>query len=340
MDSTTRIDARLGIQFEELSRLIRSVDTIALCAHTSPDGDAIGSVLGLSQIILSKYPGKKVTCLLADPEPIPAVYGFLPGSDGFVHVSDYPDSPDLFICVDLPQLSRLAEAEEVYHRAKRHAAIDHHPARDVLGEIHIERTDAAAVGVLITRLAQVWGVMLTPEMAQCLLCAIVTDTGRFQFQNANPEAFKVASVLVDAGASPADIALNVYQSFRLEYLKLESIVMGRISTCAGGRIAYSWATIEDIDSCGVRLDECDGLIDIVRSVAGSEIAMFVRETRIGKIRGNLRAKGDQDVSVVAAQLGGGGHRAAAGFSYVGGLDEVIGKALPLLEGILDANDAD
>ena len=340
MDQTTRIDARLGLEFDALAQLIRSVDSICLCAHTNPDGDAIGSVLGLSQVILSKFPGKQVACILADPDPVPRVYRFLPGADGFIHADEYPGTPDLFLCVDLPQVTRLADAEELYHAAKHRAAIDHHPADEPLGEVHIQRTDAAAVGVLVARLAQIWGVNITPDIAQCLMCAIVTDTGRFQFQNANPEAFKIASMLVDAGASPAKISLEVYQSYRIEYLRLESIVMGRIATRANGRIAYSWATIEDIDACGVALEECEGLIDVVRSVAGSEVCMFIRDTRIGKVRGNLRAKGDLDVSKVARELGGGGHRAAAGFSLYGELQETIDRALPMLEALLDEADED
>ena len=184
--------------------------------------------------------------------------------------------------------------------------------------------------MIVAEFAVFLGVEITPSMAQSLLCAIMTDTGRFQYQNADGESFKVASMLVDSGASPSEVSLNVYQSFRLQSLHLKALVLGRIRTFEGGRIAYSYATQNDLERTGADLDECEGLIDAVRSVEGSEIALFLKVVPGGKIRGNLRSKGLHDVSSVARLMGGGGHRAAAGFTYEGDLDEVLAAVLPAL----------
>jgi phosphoesterase RecJ-like protein len=332
--------AECGALFDDLSGLIEGSRTIALCAHTNPDGDAIGSVLGLAGIIEAKWPGKQVTCLLADPDPVPRSYRFLPGSDAYVNAKDFDATSDLFICVDLPSADdRLEDALPVARRAARLAVIDHHPTDDVSGDVRITRPDAAAAGVVVAEFGMHLGLELTFDIAQCLMCAIVTDTGRFQYQNTDGESLKIASLLVDAGANPADISLHVYQSYRIEYLHLEAQVMSRIKTVAHGRVAYSYATLADIEGAGCVPAECEGLIDVVRTVDGSEVALFVKEVAPGKCRGNLRAKGGQDVSAVARQLGGGGHVAAAGFTCEGDIHDIVSRALALLEQALESPQA-
>ena len=321
-------------KFSRIASLIDDAQTIAICAHTNPDGDALGSGLALAKVIRQGWPGKDVANLLADPLPVPRLYRFLPGSEEFLHVGDYGKRPDLFILVDLPHPSRINEAQGVLARSSHLVVIDHHPCDDPVGDDCLSRPDAAAAGVLIAEFALSLGLDIDAEVAQCLLTAIVTDTGRFQYQNADSEAFEIASVLVDAGADPSLISHHVYQSFRLEYLRLQSIVMGRIITFAGGRIAYSYATLSDLERTGAVPDECDGLIDIVRSVEGSDVALFLKETPDGFVRGNLRSKGRWDVSGVARQVGGGGHRAAAGFTAEGTVDEVLSAVLPKLSAVL------
>lgn len=326
--------------FDAIAYLIGEAQTIAICAHTNPDGDALGSQLALKLLIESRWPRKQVTCLLADDDPCPRIYTFLAGADQLVAASAYKGDPDLFISVDLSVASRLNKGEEVMNRAKTVAIIDHHPCEEPYGDTALIRPGAAAAGVIVAEFAEHLGVEITPEMAQCLLCAIVTDTGRFQYQNADAEAFQVASMLVAAGASPSEVSLNVYQSFRLQFLHLKSEVMGRITTFEHGRIAYSYATIADIERTGASLDESDGLVDVVRSVANAEVALFLKEVPGGKVRGNLRAKSSRDISGVARALGGGGHRAASGFTIEGSVDDALCAALPLLKELFKNEDTE
>ena len=330
-----RVFAEQRETFGRIAGLIDGAREIVICAHTNPDGDALGSGLALAQIIRQHWAGKRVTNLLADDDPVPRLYRFLPGTDGFVHASEYAGAPDLFISVDLPAAGRLNLAKAVLERASKVAVIDHHPTNAPFGDVSLVRPDAAATGVIVAEFGLFVGAQITPDIANCLFCAIVTDTGRFQYQNADSEAFECASMLVDAGASPSMISLNVYQSFRLAYLHLESVVMGRIVTFDKGRISYSYATRADLERTGALPDECDGLIDVVRSVEGSEVALFLKETPGGLVRGNLRSKGDHDISGVARALGGGGHKAAAGFTAEGGIDAVLARTLPQLQAVLD-----
>ncbi len=326
-----------GVEQEELfhtiAGLIDAANSIAICAHTNPDGDALGSQLALKLIIEERWPQKEVVCLLADDDPMPRIYTFLPASKELVAASSYQDDPDLFICVDLSLPSRMNNGEQVMRRARKVAIIDHHPCSEPYGEAALIRPGAAAAGIIVAEFAEYLGLEISPEVAQCLFCAIATDTGRFQYQNADAEAFKVASMLVAHGASPSEVSLNVYQSFRLQFLHLKSAVMGRITTFERGRIAYSYATVGDIERTGASLDESDGLVDVVRSVAGSEIALFLKEVPGDKVRGNLRSKGDKDISGVAKALGGGGHRAASGFTIEGSVDDALCAALPLLKAL-------
>jgi phosphoesterase RecJ-like protein len=323
--------------FDRIAQAIDGCRSVAICAHTSPDGDALGSGLALAMIIRARWPEIEVTNLLADREPVPRIYSFLPGASDFVCAGDYEQSPDLFVSVDLSVASRLNLAEDVMRRAGATVIIDHHPCESPYGQVNLVRPSAAAAGVIVTELALHLGVTITPDMAECLYCAVCTDTGRFQYQNADSEAFAVAGLLVDAGAVPSRTALNVYQNFSLSYLHLESAVMGRITTFSKGRIAYSYATSADLVRTGASLDECDGLIDVVRSVAGSEVALFLKEVGDGMVRGNLRSKTSLDISGIARSLGGGGHKAAAGFTMEGDIDQVLSKALPQLVSLVEGD---
>lgn len=319
--------------FDAVTRLIEAARTIAVCAHTSADGDALGSELALVELIERRWPEKRVSALLADDDVVPRIYQFLPGAERLVRAVDYREDPDLFVCVDLSQPGRLADARVVLERSARVAVLDHHPSAETFWDAGVVRPDAAAAGVIVAEYTLHLGEEFTPSMAQNLLCALVTDTGRFQYQNANGEAFRVASALVDAGASPSDVSLHVYQSDRLSYLHLSATVMGRITTFEQGRIAYSYATTADLEANAVPVAECDGLVDIVRRVDGCEVALFLKEVPGGRVRGNLRAKSDRDISIVAREMGGGGHPAAAGFTVEGDIDQALAVVLPKLRAL-------
>ncbi len=326
--------------FEQVARILEGARSVVVCAHTSPDGDALGSQLALAEIIRTRWPGATVHTLLADNRPAPHIYGFLPGFDGLVTPDGFDLDVDVFVAVDLSDPKRLNEARAVCERAHRVAVMDHHPPLEGFGDATVVRTGAAAAGVIICEFALHLGIDITQTMAQNLMCAIVTDTGRFQYQNTDAESFEVASLLVSKGASPAEISLNVYESFGLRFLHLKSLVLGRITTFAGGRIAYSYATRSDFERTGANLDESDGLIDAVRSVEGSEVALFLKAVPGGKVRGNLRSKGSLDVSRVAKLMGGGGHRAAAGFTFEGSVDEALVNVLPPLRELLAADEGE
>lgn len=323
--------------FRGLTEAIERAETIAIGSHTSPDGDALGSELALAEIIRRRWPGKEVVSYLADAKPVPRHLRFLPHVDELREPDGVVSAPDLFIAVDLSVASRLASARSIMEAAREVFVLDHHPTEHPFGDHGFTRPEAAACGVMVLEYARWLGVPVEHDVANLLFCAVMTDTGRFQYQNADSEAFWAAGELVAAGADPSLISLHVYQSMSLTYIKLESLVMGRITTREEGRIALSWVLWEDFLATGAAEDEAEGLVDIVRCVDGAEVALLLRQTPEGEIRGNLRSKGELDVSKVACALGGGGHAAAAGFTLdARTIDEAGKRVLPLLEELVDA----
>ena len=140
-------------KFARVAALIDAATEIVICAHTNPDGDALGSGLALAQLISQHWEGKHVTNLLADNDPVPRLYRFLPGADSFVRASSYEGDPDLFIIVDLSVASRLNQAQAVLERSAHVAILDHHPSTMPFGDVALIRPDAAAAGVIIAEFA-------------------------------------------------------------------------------------------------------------------------------------------------------------------------------------------
>ena len=319
------------IAFERIAACIDTVHTVAISGHTDPDGDALGSVLALMGIIESRWPQTRVQPLLANDRPVMTTYRFLPGSERFVPAAAYDEVPDLFISVDTPMPERLCDAQAVFERAPRTVAFDHHPTMEPFAQINCLRASAASVGDIMYDFMVYLGVEPTEAMATAVLTAVLTDTGRFQYQNTDAHALQVAAAMVAAGASCAEISENVYQSYSLAALKLRERALEHLACDPQGLVAYSYVTQDDLTSLGTTAEDCDSLIDAPRSVRGAKGCLFIREQPNGSVRGSVRSKVDWlDVSAVAQRFGGGGHRAAAGFTAEGPVDRALSEAVAAL----------
>lgn len=314
---TCTIDERERTAFEAIASSIEAAQTIAISGHTDPDGDALGSNLALAAIIAQRWPDKRVTSLLADEATPGRAYAHVPGVAGLVRPSAYVETPDLFISVDTPTPERLNKARAVLERAHASVAIDHHPTLRPFADVNLVRETAASVGDIIYDLLCYLQVAPTRDIATCILTAILTDTGRYQYQNTDAHALRASADMIDAGASPAQIATWVYQSDTVACMHLKALVMERLALDETGRVAFSWVSRDDLERLGAAPEDCEGLIDVVRSVGGIEACAFFRERADGWVRGNLRSKGELDVAAVARRFAGGGHRSAAGLTYEG-----------------------
>ena len=312
------------LDFGEALKHLQGERSVAVCGHVNPDGDALGSVLGLT-LVLRKL-GYEATPLLASRD-CPRIYDFLAGYGDLVPACEFEGDPDVFISVDVPSIQRTGDGVHVFERAKKSIAIDHHQGKAEFADLSFVDAGAAAASLLVWEFARQAGVQRDAAIATCCYTALVTDTGRFQFQNADAAAFAAAGEMIEAGASPCEVAFKVYERESMAGLQLRARALQRMELICGGRAVLSYVTQDDFAELGALPEDGEELIDSVRELGGVDVVVMLREQG-PIIRGSLRAKAALDVSGVAVQLGGGGHAAAAGFtvkgSYAAAKKQVIG----------------
>ena len=313
-----------------LAEVLNAYDDFVICGHLSPDGDCLGSQLGLAAAL--KAQGKRVTCLLAKDEPIDERLVFLPGASKLVAAERFDGTARVFVAVDVPTRERIgAAAAALRDGCELAVTIDHHAVDTTMSDLTYVDPDSASATMLIWELAGLMGVDRTGDVALCCYTGLVTDTGRFQYQNTDASAMRAASEMVEAGADPASVSRAIFQNRSLPSLRLETIAVERMVFGAEGAYVFSWLTREDFEAVGAVKADAEPVIDALRSVSGVRAACMLREQG-DVVRGSLRAKDDTDVAAIARGFGGGGHKAAAGF----GLSCSIDEAKRLVDDVLSA----
>ncbi len=309
-------------QFDEVAQALARARTVCVCAHVDPDGDALGSTLAVTALVRSMWPDKLVTPLFANEHASLTPFEYLPGAGDLMYAGAYDATPDLFVAVDTPNAERLGAGAQVLARAGDSCAFDHHVTMVPFARTSILDDSAAAAGEIVWDFARHVGFVPTSDFATCILTAVITDTGRFQYQNTDAHALETAAAMVRAGASPSKIAERVYQSDSIQAMHLKALAMQRLTIDETGTVAYSYVTERDLAQVGAKPADCESLIDVVRCVGTVRACVFLREKSDGVVRCNLRAKVDGlNVSRVAEAFGGGGHVAAAGLTYVGSMQD-------------------
>lgn len=314
--------------FAAIASALRSAPRVIIGSHVDPDGDAIGSSLGLSFAL--DLAGIQNEVVLGSGTSCPSTYAFLPGSERLVPPQPV-EGPYVFIALDSPDLRRLGAAADLARAADVLLTIDHHPDAAAEGAANLVDSTAAATGVLVWQLLSHLGVTPDARVATCLYTAALTDTGRFSYSNTTPETLRLAADMVDAGAHPHDIYTAVYENRSAGAQQLVGRTLKRVTLVNGGRVAYSWIGPDDFAETGASAEEAENLIDFVRALGGVDVVFLAKLNGSG-VRCSLRAKSDTDVGAVARTLGGGGHRAAAGCSVDGTLEDLLVRLLPLLPG--------
>jgi phosphoesterase RecJ-like protein len=308
---------------EAIADALRGHDRFLVVTHENPDGDALGSLLATTLVLRAL--GKDVVMFLAGKAPLPHEYGFMQ-LDGLQR--SLPDDMEerVLVAVDCAKADRIGPDLAPVERAKLVLDIDHHHDNTYFGDINLVVGDASSTGEVLRDVIRELGLELTPELAEPLYIALVTDTGRFQYTNTTPKALRLAAELVDAGADVHAVFQQVYESVEFAKLKLLARALERARVLEGGRIVVSHLVRTDFAEVGAVEPYSEGIIDYLRAVEGSELAALIREpprddgpTR----RVSLRASVDElDVSAIARLFGGGGHRQAAGFSSDLPLEEI------------------
>lgn len=314
--------------FHHATVALRRAASVVVCGHVRPDGDAMGSTLGMTLAL--REAGIPAVPTLANRETAPSTYRFLPGFGLFV-APEQLEAPQVFVAVDSPSPERLGIAEQLMRRAETVIVIDHHPDVEGFGQIALVDRTAAATGQLVWEFAHALLDTPSADVALCCYVGLITDTGRFSYDNTTARAFQDAADMVASGVDPAETARLVYQDRSKASLDIEARAMCRLTVVNGGHVAYAWVTDEDFADLGVLPEEAESLPDAVRLLGGIDVAFLMRQAG-DEVRVNLRAKTGFDVGAVARHFGGGGHRAASGLTFQGTMAELLPRLLPLLPG--------
>ena len=298
----------------QVVELIENKQTFAITTHIRPDGDGIGSSLGLCWLLQSL--NKSVEVIAADT--IPVAYRTLPGAEEIRQVAEIDREYDAVFVIECsdaerPGVKGLADQFMVN--------IDHHATSEHFGSINWIDSTASAVGEMIYNLCKAIGGRVTREIAECLYMALVTDTGSFHFSNTTDRTLKVASELVRAGVKPSEISEAVYNSYPWSRIELMRRVLDTVKRDDTGRIAWMRQTLAmKVDSKAVDGDN-NGFVNIPLAAREVLAVVYTREVGDNKFRVSLRSKGDINVAKVAEKFGGGGHKNAAGCCVEGDWNE-------------------
>ena len=300
---------------------IRSHDRFLLVTHENPDGDALGSILAL-KLALDQL-GKDSVMYLYGDAPLPVEYAFMPLDELRRRLPD-DWRERVLIAVDCANDTRIGPEPEPLDGAPLVLDIDHHHDNTRFGQINVIGPNASSTGEVLRDVFAELGVELTPEIAEALYIALVTDTGRFQYSNTTAKALRLAAELVEAGADVHAIFRRVYETVQFAKLKLLARALERAQIYDGGRLVVSYLLRNDFTDIGAAEAYSEGIIDYLRAVEGADMAALIREPRDGPARRiSLRASNDElDVSAIARKSGGGGHRQAAGFSSDDSIEEI------------------
>ncbi|MGO9470018.1 MAG: DHH family phosphoesterase [Isosphaeraceae bacterium] len=328
----------MSVDWSPLADLIETHDRFLVTTHIRPDGDALGSEVGMAGLLRQK--GKDVR--VVNVSPTPPRYDFLdPDSSLFEHFGTTIGPGDLAdrevaIILDLSAWNQLGDmAGFIRQFAGPRVVIDHHVSQDDLGATFFKDPTAEATGILVMQAFRALCATLTPEVAEGLLTAIAMDTGWLRHSNTRPGTLRAVAELMDAGAKIDDIYRKLFERNTLGRVRLMGATLSTVRVELGGRIAFSTISRDDLVRTGAIPQDSEDLVDFLASIRGVEVAMLFIEQRRGGAKVSFRARNGLDCSQLAGRFGGGGHRAAAGATLPDPLSECVAKVLGVVREALD-----
>jgi phosphoesterase RecJ-like protein len=296
---------------DRAAAVIAGADSVALACHVSPDGDALGSMLGLFHAL--RAAGRPAVASFPSPFVVAPHYRDFPGLELLAPPSDFPAEPAVMVTFDCGSLNRLGDL----------IVIDHHVSNDRYGSINVIDPDAAASGVLVRRLIDRLGLPLERDAALCLYAALVCDTGRFQYDTTTAEVFDLARELVSFDVPVSRLSRTLFEEHRFAYLQLLGEALARAELVGEQRFVWTAVTQDMLVRHGVTIEEVEGLIDILRRTSEAEVTCVLKEEVDQTVRVSLRSLGEVDVRHIAEQHHGGGHRFAAGFTSTDDIATIV-----------------
>jgi phosphoesterase RecJ-like protein len=323
-------DLAVDAELARAANAIRSIPdaVVALACHINPDGDALGSMLGLHHAL--RAAGIPSIASFSEPFVVAPHYRELPGLDLLSPPDRFPHDPQVMVTFDSGTLGRLGDLEPSAKAAGELIVIDHHVSNQRYGTINVIDPNAAASGVLVRRLIEHLRLPLTRDSAVCLYTALVCDTGRFQYESTTPSVFDLARELATFDLPISELSRTLFEEHRFAYLQLLADVLTHAVLITDKQFVWTKVTQADLARHGVTFEEVEGLIDVVRRTREAEVSCVLKEAPDATWRISLRSLGGVDVRRIAEQQGGGGHRFAAGFTSDERPDEIIARIVGAL----------
>ncbi len=309
---------------ERVSAELRSRERFLLTAHEGPDGDALGSLLGMHQLLTQL--GKDSVMFLAAKEfPLPIEYRFLPLEEVFHEPpADMADRTVVFL--DCGNIDRMP-VDFLTEGGNDVINIDHHHDNTRFGHFNLVDVGASCTAEIVYDLAVLFEAEITREMASALYVGLITDTGKFMYENTDSHTHRVAADLIDAGVDIDDTYRRLYEHVPIEKLRLVARALEGIQRHCGDRLVLTYITNADYQATGAGEEMTEGVIDHLRSIDGTKVAAVIRDLgdrgRAARKVSLRSSEGDVDVSAIARKHGGGGHKRAAGFSTDLELDDLV-----------------
>jgi len=323
MDSSTGLGPEVGQIVEE----IRAADKLLLTTHENPDGDALGSLLSMHWV-LEQLGKDSVMYMSPDEFPLPIEYQDMT-FDGLLGAPPEDIDQRVVVFLDCGNIDRMP-VDFLKREGVHILNIDHHHDNTRFGTVNLVVSDASCTAEIVFDLSRELGAELTPRIADAMYVGLVTDTGRFMYQNTTPAAHRMAADLIEAGVDTHGVYRRLFEDLPYRRLQLLARALGSVARYDEGIITMASLTRQDFEETGALETDSEGIVDHVRSVEGTKVAVLARELlcddRRGQSKVSLRATDTSvDVSSIARALGGGGHRQAAGASTVLSLDELVAE---------------
>lgn len=315
---------------DDYAAIIATIQTgkrFLIASHYSPDGDGIGSTVALG--LMLRRLGKEA--VLYSRDPVPESLGFLPDAGRFVRRIGPDEVFDCAIMVDCAQRKRISEEFAAHKGFRSVACIDHHQYEEGEADVMLLDVEAASAGEVVLRLAKRLGIPTDAAIAQCIYTTLVIDTGFFKYSSTDARVLKLAAELVEAGASPWEVAKHLEESYPPSRMKLLAQSLATLAFDVEGRYATMEVTQAMLTSTGALMEYSDEFATYPRAIAGVEVAALFRETGDGIVKVSLRSKDLVDVAALARVMGGGGHARAAGVRIRGTMAEAKEKIRAAIE---------
>lgn len=319
------------ITLEEALETIQAADSFLITTHTAPDGDAIGSMLGLWHLLLALG---KTDITPACQDPVPVKYAWMPNTDLIVNESGMKERYDLAVIIDVAQRARIGTIGEHFAADQSILVLDHHREDNPCGDKNFMDPTLSSAAEIVSDLFRLAGIKIEKDAAECIYVGLSTDTGGFRYGNTDSRSHDHAEELVATGIDVAEISARVFNDITPGKLAMTRIVLDNLEIGDCGKYAYSFVTREDLHDNSAKDEDTEGLVNFARDIIGVQVGMLFREISEDLTKVSMRSKAPFDSSACLKEFGGGGHAGAAGATISASVEEARDMVVNAVRGQL------